>query len=74
MASLGATEQDWKSLGIESLKKLEFNIARSAFTRIKDLKMISLVDLLREKQQSSGKKPSEALILGFVHAFDGKFK
>ena len=43
LASLGATEQDWRSLGIAALKALEFKMSKRAFTGIKDLKMLALV-------------------------------
>ena len=45
IACLGVTEQDWRALGIECLLAKQFQLARKAFVRIRDLKYIDLSDL-----------------------------
>lgn len=44
IACLGVTEQDWRALGKEALQNKEFDLARKAFIRIRDLKFIDLTD------------------------------
>lgn len=43
IACLGVTDGDWEALAKASLEGLEFNIAKKAFTRIKDLKYLELI-------------------------------
>ena len=38
IACLGVTDGDWESLAKTALEGLEYNIAKKAFTRIKDLR------------------------------------
>jgi len=72
IACLGVTEQDWRSLGIEALKNYDFEMAKKAFVRIRDLKFLELV----EKSQAQNKRKEldkfslEAEILCYL----GKFK
>jgi len=44
IACLGVTELDWRCLGTEAMKSFNFDMARKAFIRIRDLKYIELVD------------------------------
>lgn len=44
IACLGVTEQEWRLLGTETLQALNFDIARKAFIRIRDLKFIQLTE------------------------------
>ena len=45
IACLGVTEQEWRMLGTETLQALNFEIARKAFIRIRDLKFIEFTKL-----------------------------
>lgn len=44
IACLGATEADWKMLGMKSLRANYLHIAKNAFARLKDTKFLSLID------------------------------
>lgn len=52
IACLGVAENDWFALGVAALDNLEFNIAYSAFARIKKLRYIEIVSEVEEKLKS----------------------
>ena len=54
---LGVTEQDWRSLGIEALKSYDFEMAKKAFVRIRDLKFLELVE--QSKKQHARRELNE---------------
>jgi intraflagellar transport protein 122 len=43
IACLGVTEGDWEALAHAALGSLDFQVARRAFIRIKDLKYLELI-------------------------------
>lgn len=43
IASLGVTENDWRSLAQAALEKFDLNIAIKAFSRVKDLQHLDLI-------------------------------
>ena len=43
IASLGVTENDWRSLAQTALEKFDLDIALKAFSRIKDLQRLDLI-------------------------------
>lgn len=59
IACLGITDNDWKSLGMQALLGLNFEVARKAFVRIRDVKYITLLNkfeqLTRQKYVSTCK-------------------
>lgn len=69
VACLGVTDSDWKSLAHSSLENLNLHVARLAFIRIRDLQYLKLIQTFEERK----KKESEALFLGDVYAYLGKF-
>ncbi|KAI9343877.1 WD40-repeat-containing domain protein [Zopfochytrium polystomum] len=72
VCSLGVTESDWKRLALEALENLHLNVARKAFTRVKE---IGYLDLLRsfEKLKSESKDDPD-MLLGDVLAYMGRFQ
>ena len=46
IACLGVTDGDWEALAKTALEGLEYNIAKKAFTRIKDLKYLELINTI----------------------------
>ena len=58
VACLGVTESDWRALGKQALEALDFDVARRAFTRLKDLKYLELIDDLEQQQLHSRRNPS----------------
>ncbi|XP_065214169.1 intraflagellar transport protein 122 homolog [Planococcus citri] len=69
IASLGVTENDWRSLAQAALEKLDLNIAIKAYSRIKDLQCLDLIyEFLASKDQN------REAFMGDILAYEGKFK
>jgi intraflagellar transport protein 122 len=47
IACLGVTDGDWEALAHAALESLDFQVARQAFIRIKDLKYLELISELQ---------------------------
>ena len=77
VACLGVTESDWRLLGWEALKFMNFGIARKAFIRVQDVRYIELVSTLEDDRETNAKKypPQvvEQLLLAEICAYQGKF-
>ena len=43
IACLGVTDSDWESLAHDALEGLDFDIAKKAFIRIRDLRYLQLI-------------------------------
>lgn len=71
IACLGVTEQDWKSLAFEALQNKQFEVARKAFIRLKDLKFIELADQIEKESKNPA---GEATIQGQILAYQGNYK
>jgi len=67
---LGVTEQDWEYLGFEAIIQKQFEIARKAFTKLKDLKYIDLVNNT-EKHSKAGE--SDAVIKAEILSYQGNY-
>ena len=72
IACLGVTEQDWRSLGIEALKAYDFEMAKKAFIRIRDLKFLELCD--KSQIMHRRKELDETTLAAEVQCYLGKFK
>ncbi|NXC48248.1 IF122 protein, partial [Penelope pileata] len=71
IACLGVTDADWRELAMEALEGLEFETAKKAFTRIRDLRYLELISSIEERKKH-GENVSE-LFLADVYAYQGKF-
>ncbi|XP_021265145.1 intraflagellar transport protein 122 homolog isoform X1 [Numida meleagris] len=71
IACLGVTDADWRELAMEALEGLEFETAKKAFTRIRDLRYLELISSIEERKKH-GENLSE-LFLADVYAYQGKF-
>ncbi|XP_010017856.1 PREDICTED: intraflagellar transport protein 122 homolog, partial [Nestor notabilis] len=71
IACLGVTDTDWKELAMEALEGLEFETAKKAFTRVRDLRYLELISSI-EEQKKLGENNNE-LFLADVYAYQGKF-
>jgi intraflagellar transport protein 122 len=47
VACLGITSKDWETLGFAALDVFQFDIARKAFIRTRDLKFLTLISFLQ---------------------------
>ncbi|NXJ07321.1 IF122 protein, partial [Odontophorus gujanensis] len=71
IACLGVTDADWRELAMEALEGLEFETAKKAFTRIRDLRYLELISSIEERKKH-GENLNE-LFLADIYAYQGKF-
>ena len=77
IACLGLTDEDWRMLGMHALSSLQLDIARKAFIRIKEVKLVELlnrIELERRVALGSGdKRDVTSIVLGDILAYQGKY-
>uniref|UniRef100_A0A674NEH9 Intraflagellar transport protein 122 homolog n=1 Tax=Takifugu rubripes TaxID=31033 RepID=A0A674NEH9_TAKRU len=61
---------DWRDLAIEALEGLDFDTAKKAFTRIRDLRYLELIDHIEERKKQGEDK--NELFLADIMAYQGK--
>lgn len=71
IACLGVTDTDWKELAMEALEGLEFETAKKAFTRVRDLRYLELISSIEERKKRG--ENNNDLFLADVYAYQGKF-
>uniref|UniRef100_A0A665T4N4 Intraflagellar transport protein 122 homolog n=1 Tax=Echeneis naucrates TaxID=173247 RepID=A0A665T4N4_ECHNA len=71
IACLGVTDSDWRDLATEALEGLDFDTAKKAFIRIRDLRYLELINSIEERKKR-GENDKE-LFLADVYAYQGKF-
>ena len=75
VACLGVTEGDWEALGRQALEVLDFDTARKAYVRLKDLKHLEFIAELEEKKKQSSSQSNntkqtniDTLLLADIYA------
>ena len=53
-ACLGVTESDMRALGRAALERMDLEVARKAFSRLKDLRYLELIEGLTEERGRKG--------------------
>ncbi|NWI98423.1 IF122 protein, partial [Crypturellus undulatus] len=71
IACLGVTDADWRDLAMEALEGLEFETAKKAFTRVRDLRYLELISSIEERKKHG--ENNNDLFLADVYAYQGKF-
>ncbi|XP_064106962.1 intraflagellar transport protein 122 homolog [Macrobrachium nipponense] len=71
IACLGVTDGDWETLAKTALEGLQYDIAKKAFTRIKALKYLELINSIEERRHKG--EVDNTIFLGDILAYDGKF-
>ncbi|XP_071406264.1 intraflagellar transport protein 122 homolog isoform X2 [Pithys albifrons albifrons] len=71
IACLGVTDADWRELAMEALEGLEFETAKKAFTRVRDLRYLELISSIEERKKRG--ENDKDLFLADVYAYQGKF-
>ncbi|XP_058701305.1 intraflagellar transport protein 122 homolog isoform X2 [Poecile atricapillus] len=71
IACLGVTDADWRELAMEALEGLEFETAKKAFTRVRDLRYLELISSIEERKKHG--ESNNELFLADVYAYQGKF-
>jgi intraflagellar transport protein 122 len=72
IACLGVTEPDWRQLAHEALKSLNLDVAKRAYTRLRDTKYIDLVGRIEAERRQAGH--DDTVLIGTVLAYQGKFQ
>ncbi|NWW40203.1 IF122 protein, partial [Panurus biarmicus] len=72
IACLGVTDADWRELAMEALEGLEFETAKKAFTRVRDLRYLELISSIEERKRRGER--AEELFLAEVCAYQGRFQ
>ncbi|XP_074406359.1 intraflagellar transport protein 122 homolog isoform X2 [Zonotrichia albicollis] len=71
IACLGVTDADWRELAMEALEGLEFETAKKAFTRVRDLRYLELISSIEDRKKHG--ENTQELFLADVYAYQGKF-
>ncbi|XP_062523005.1 intraflagellar transport protein 122 homolog [Corticium candelabrum] len=70
VACLGVTEGDWRALAMEALEGLDFEIAKKAFIRIRELRYLELVHNIEERKRRG--ETNNDIFLADVYSYEGK--
>jgi intraflagellar transport protein 122 len=71
IALLGVTESDWRLLGDAALRKLEFDLARQAYIRVRDVRTVTFIKRLEAMKKDPRVKNPQLSAL--IHCFHGNF-
>ncbi|KAJ8370877.1 hypothetical protein SKAU_G00109050 [Synaphobranchus kaupii] len=71
IACLGVTDSDWRDLATEALEGLDFDTAKKAFIRVRDLRYLELINSIEERKKRG--ESNNELFLADVFAYQGKF-
>ncbi|RUS86065.1 hypothetical protein EGW08_006158 [Elysia chlorotica] len=72
VACLGVTEGDWEALAHDALEGLDFDIAKRAFIRIRDLRYLELIHGIEERKRRG--EQDNMVFLGDIYAYQTKFQ
>uniref|UniRef100_U3CK35 Intraflagellar transport protein 122 homolog n=1 Tax=Callithrix jacchus TaxID=9483 RepID=U3CK35_CALJA len=71
IACLGVTDTDWHELAMEALEGLDFETAKKAFIRVRDLRYLELISSIEERKKRG--ETNKDLFLADVFSYQGKF-
>ncbi|XP_048590687.1 intraflagellar transport protein 122 homolog isoform X2 [Nematostella vectensis] len=71
VACLGVTEGDWRALALDALEGLDFETAKKAFIRVRDLRYLELIHNIEERKKRG--ETDDQAFLADVYAYQGKF-
>ncbi|XP_063677481.1 intraflagellar transport protein 122 homolog isoform X2 [Bolinopsis microptera] len=74
VACLGVTNNDWLNLANEALENLNLEVAKNAFTRVRELRYLEFISNIEERKQSKAAETTNNLILADYYAFKGEFQ
>ncbi|OQV14600.1 Intraflagellar transport protein 122-like protein [Hypsibius exemplaris] len=72
IASFGASDNDWRTLGNRALDHLEFDIAKACFRRVRVYSLLYLIDELEQRSKLNDGNPD--LYIAEVFAYRGRFE
>ena len=65
IACLGVTENDWETLGKQALESLDLEVAKKAYTRLKDLRHLELITDLEQRKN----RDEDQVLIADIAAF-----
>ncbi|XP_022096034.1 intraflagellar transport protein 122 homolog isoform X1 [Acanthaster planci] len=71
VACLGVTNKDWTALAHEAMEGLDFDTAKKAFIRVRDIRYLELIHSIEERKRRG--EVNDQLFLADVFAYQGKF-
>ncbi|XP_046555893.1 intraflagellar transport protein 122 homolog [Haliotis rubra] len=71
VACLGVTEGDWEALAHDALEGLDFDTAKKAFIRIRDLRYLELIHNIEERKKRG--ETDNMVFMADVYGYQGKF-
>ncbi|XP_013396252.1 intraflagellar transport protein 122 homolog isoform X2 [Lingula anatina] len=71
VACLGVTDQDWAALAHEAMEGLDFDTAKKAFIRVRELRYLELLHSIEERRRRG--ETDNHLFLADFYAYQGKF-
>lgn len=71
IACLGVTQNDWRTLALEALEGMNFEIAKKAFIRVRDFMYLELIHNIEERRKQG--ETNTELFLADICAYQGKF-
>ena len=71
VACLGVTDSDWDALAHEALEGLDFETAKKAFIRTRDLRYLELINNIEERKRRGENDPQ--IFMADVFAYKGQF-
>ena len=72
VACLGVTDGDWRALAMAALEGLEFEVAKVAFVRVRDLKYLELIHNIEERRRRG--ENNNQVFLADIYAYQGRFQ
>ncbi|XP_065909716.1 intraflagellar transport protein 122 homolog [Dysidea avara] len=72
IACLGVTDNDWRILGLEALEGLDYDTAKKAFIRIRDLRYLELIHSIEERMKQGINDIT--IFQADIYAYEGKFQ
>ncbi|KAJ3351285.1 hypothetical protein HDU83_009012 [Entophlyctis luteolus] len=71
VACLGVTESDWRRLALDSLEGLNFEVAKKAFIRLRDVQFLDLLHLIDRMKNEARYEMDN--VVGEINSYVGKF-
>lgn len=72
IACLGVTANDWRILAMEALEGMDFETAKKAFIRVREIGYLELIHNIEERKKQG--ESNNQIFLADIYAYQGKFQ